>query len=203
MFAAPRVGVVLRIFRTVVFRHLVETYDHLPQHAVIRLHFHYTSSKTQLTVDDLARFVLGLLVRRGALKTTIDMLGQYHRHDQSPPSKELVIRLLCDEVKTYERIYLVLDALDETSEDLGPSLRSFFVTKLPEPLSILCTSRRHPSIVNTFPDNETIDITADTEDMRTYIAAKFDSNPLLGRLSGQTTGKAAVINKVIERSGGM
>ena len=202
MSYVTRVGVALRIFRTVVLRHLVEKYDHLPQNAVIRLHFHYPLSR-ELTVMDLACFILSLLVRRRALKTTIDTLGPYHRHGQSRPSLELVIALLCDEIKTYDRIYLILDALDETSEDLGRSLRDFFVKKLPEQISILCTSRRHENIMNTFRDDKTIDITAHLEDLITYIAARFDSNSLLGRLSERSIGKVAVIDKIVERSGGM
>ena len=153
-------------------------------------------------MTDVAFFILSLLVRRRALKTTIDRLGPYHMNGQSLPSLELVISLLCAEIETYERVYLVLDALDETSEDLGTSIRDFLVTKLPEHLSFLCTSRRHENIMNTFQDDETIDITAHTEDLKTYIAAKFDSKPLLGKLSG-TIGKDAVIRKVIEKSGGM
>ena len=148
----------------------------------------------ELTVTDLACFILSLLVRRRALKTTIDTLGPYHRHGQSRPSLELVIALLCDEIKTYDRIYLILDAL---------GLRDFLVKKLPEHISILCTSRRHENIMNTFRDDKTIDITAHLEDLITYIAARFDSNSLLGRLSERSIGKVAVIDKIVERSGGM
>jgi hypothetical protein len=108
---------------------------------------------------------------------------------------ELVIALLCDEVRTCECIYLVLNALDETSEDLGPSLHDFLVTKLPEHLSILCTLHCHENIVNTFQDDEMIDITAHMEDLITYIVAKFDSKPLLGRLSKWSIGKVAVTHK--------
>ena len=118
-------------------------------HALVfneRLHFHYPSSR-ELTVTDLACFILSLLVRRRALKTTIDTLGPYHRHGQSRPSLELVIALLCDEIKTYDRIYLILDAL---------GLRDFLVKKLPEHISILCTSSRHENIMNTFQDDETL-----------------------------------------------
>ena len=116
---------------------------------------------------------------------------------------ELVVALLCDEIKTYDRIYLILDALDETSEDLGLSLLDFLVKKLPEHISILCTSRRHENIMNTFQDDETIDITAHLEDLISYIAARFDSNSLLGRLWERSLGKVAFIDKIVERSGGM
>jgi hypothetical protein len=41
------------------------------------------------------------------------------------------------------------------------------------------------------------------EGLITYIAARFDSKPLLGRLLEWSIGKVAVTHKVIERSRGM
>ena len=154
---------------------------------------------------NIALFLLFELMQRRALKSTTNELQSCSSHDEVHRTWQdtVLLSLLRDEAKTYERIYLVLDALDETSEDLGPSLRDFLVTKLPEHISILCTSRPHENIMNTFRDDKTIDITAHLEDLITYIAARFDSNSLLGRLSERSIGKVAVIDKIVESSGGM
>ena len=145
-------------FRTIVHEHLEQTYKGRDSFTVIPIYFSRLTS-TDLTLPNLALFLLFELMRRRALKSTIHEHQSCSSHDEVHRTwQDTVLSLLRAEIETYERVYLVLDALDETSEDLGPSLRDFLVTNLPECLSILCTSRREQNIVNTFRDDETIEI---------------------------------------------
>ena len=154
----------LTTFRTIVLEHLDKTYKGEDSFIVIPLFFQYWWSK-DLTLVNIALFLLFELMQRRALKSTIDELPSCSSHDEVRRTwQDTVLSLLRDEAKIYERIYLVLDALDETSEYLGPNLRDFLVLKLPKHISILCTSRRHENIMNTFRDDEMIDITAHMED---------------------------------------
>jgi hypothetical protein len=148
----------LTTFRTIVLEHLDKTYMGRDSFTVIPLYFSIWTSG-DATLASIALFLLFELMSRRALKSNIDGLRSCSSNDEVDRTwQDTVISLLRAEIETYERVYLVLDALDETSEDLGPSLRDFLVTKLPEHLSILCASRPHENIMNTFRDDETIDI---------------------------------------------
>ena len=154
----------LTTFRTIVLEHLDKTYKGEDSFIVIPLFFQYWWSK-DLTLVNIALFLLFELMQRRALKSTINELQSCSSHDEVDHTwQDTVLSLLRDEAKAYERIYLVVDALDETSEDFGPSLSDFLFTKLPQHISILCTSRRQKNIMNTFRGDETIDITAYMED---------------------------------------
>ena len=113
--------------------------------------------------------------------------------------------LLCDEIKTYDRVYVVLDALDESHNDISIKVRHSLIHDLPDNVSLLCTSRRIPEIMNTFAGDQLFDITAQNKDLRKYVEAFFEDTPGLCDLVKRTNGvdQETVTSKVLEKARGM
>lgn len=106
-------------------------------------------------------------------------LARFHEKKESLPPVETVIQLSLAEINTYDRVYLVLDALDETSKDVNTKIRDYLTRTFPSQLSILCTSRAIPNIVQTFASDEFIDVIAHNDDIWKYIRQVFQQSTQL------------------------
>jgi hypothetical protein len=102
-------------------------------------------------------------------------------------------------------VFLVLDALDESPNEIGSSIRRYLVENLPENVSLLCTSRDIPDITNSFLDDRRLDIIAPDSDLQTYIESYLESKPKLQRLLARASDltQELLVSKVIRKGNGM
>ena len=156
-------------------------------------------------MPNLLAYILKQLLLHRALSTTMEKLLPYQRKPPVRPSEAEILSLLCDEIKTYDRVYVVLDALDESHNDITIKVRHFLIHDLPDNVSLLCTSRPIPEIRNIFADDQLFDITAHNEDLRKYVKAFFEDNPRLCNLIARTNevDQETVTSKVLEKARGM
>jgi len=131
-------------------------------------------------------------------------LAPSHERKESLPSIETVRQLLFAEIYTYDRVYLVLDGLDETSEDVNLRIRDDLTT-FPSQLSILFTSRNIFRIAQTFASDESIEVIPQNDDIWKYIRQTFqESNQLrevVSRLKGIDENGVGTI--VVQKARGM
>jgi ATP/maltotriose-dependent transcriptional regulator MalT len=158
-----------------------------------------------MTMPNLFTYILKQLLLHRALSTTTGKLLPYQRKPPARPSEAEILSLLCEEIKTYDRVYVVLDALDESRNDIAIKVRYSLIHDLPDNVSLLCTSRRIPEIEKTFAGDQLFDITANNEDMRKYVEAFFEDTTGLCDLVARTheVDQETITSKVLERARGM
>jgi ATP/maltotriose-dependent transcriptional regulator MalT len=158
-----------------------------------------------MAMPNLFIYILKQLLLHRALSTTTGKLLLYQRKPPARPSEAEILLLLCEEIKTYDRVYVVLDALDESRNDIAIKVRHSLIHDLPDNISLLCTSRRIPEIEKTFAGDQLFDITANNEDMRKYVEAFFEDTTGLCDLVARTheVDQETITSKVLERARGM
>lgn len=177
-----------------------------PQRMAIRYYFNSQASAS-ITISDLVAYILKTLIQHRALSTTTSKLAPIMAKPDARPSNEEVLSLVCEEIKSYDRLYLVLDALDESPSDMSTRLRRFVVDNLPPNVSLLCTSRRIQNIMDAATTAEqVIALSSHLGDMETYIASFFlDSSSEFCQLVARTqdVDQSTLTSRVLERARGM
>jgi hypothetical protein len=99
----------------------------------------------------------------------------YHEYTRkgAKPNVGQYTQLLVDECLRFERVFVIVDALDEMSD--GDGTRSSLLNALrllPYCVKLLVTSRPLATIQNQFIDSQLLKIRADDEDIRKYIRGR-------------------------------
>ncbi|KAL8669376.1 MAG: hypothetical protein Q9168_006037 [Polycauliona sp. 1 TL-2023] len=106
----------------------------------------------------------------------------HNRHEPSGtrPSSEEIRRVFDDVVRSCNNIYIVVDAVDECSEEvrntLVPALKA-----LPDNVRILITTRPIHEITHLFPSSPKLEIRATDTDLTKYISSRIANNSRLAR----------------------
>lgn len=158
-------------------------------------------------MSELVAYILKSLLQHRALSITTKSLTPIMVKPGARPSDDEIMALVREEIRSYHRVYLVLDALDESPGEMPTKIRRFVVENLPENVSLLCTSRRIQSIMHAATLGEQVlDLKSHVEDMRTYIDSFFlDASDDFCRLVARTgdVDQALLTSKVLERARGM
>jgi hypothetical protein len=189
----------LTYHRSIVVHHL-QTYFKDAHVAVLCLYCNYKEQATQ-TVSNLISSLLKQIVQEGPVIS--DNIKSFYKHHQvrntHPTIEELTIALEW-EIGTYHKTFIIVDALDECSEDNGTranllqSLRSLHGT-----VNLMVTSRDLLSIARQFTETKRLDIVADDQDVRRYILSRIASMPRQHLIVLQDT----IVNTIVANVGGM
>jgi ankyrin repeat domain-containing protein 50 len=122
----------------------------------------------------------------------------YHSHKKQStyPTLDQFTTALLVEVKTYAKVFIVVDALDECTETdrsrikLLRALRSL-------PVNLMVTSRDIPSIEEQFPDAQRLHIRASDHDVKHYVQSQLVDYPSLANL------RDIIIKNVVDNAKGM
>ncbi|KAL9629418.1 MAG: hypothetical protein Q9204_005283, partial [Flavoplaca sp. TL-2023a] len=129
----------------------------------------------------------------------------YRKHDsgKTRPAWEDIVRVFEDSTKTHDAIYLVVDALDECSENTRQILLEYFKI-LPVNTRLLVTTRHIDEITREFIDSPKVEIRADPSDLKRYIASRIAGNRRLeGYVRDALSLKEHIYDKVIAKADGM
>jgi hypothetical protein len=189
---------------SIVHRHLVQLCIEDPKKIAIRFHFNHKDS-INMTIPKLVTFLLKEVLHRRGLEQTVTKLKSYEQNPGARPRDSEVLELLQQELRTYDRAYIILDAVDESPKDMWSRLRHYLVENLPVNTFLVCTSRPLHEIMTTFEDDPRFDISAGREDMEKYITSFFEEHDSLRRLVERTKDldEVTVQSTVIERAGSM
>lgn len=136
-----------------------------------------------------------------------DVTSLYNRHskERTRPSLPEYIRLLEANIQRFSRVFIVVDALDECSEDGG--VRDLFLAHLRYLLPnirLLVTSRDITSLGQAFDDATRLEIRANDDDLRTYLQVRIEERALLrSHIKEDPSLKDTIINTIIEKANGM
>ena len=142
----------------------------------------YKDQVAQTTKNLLASLWLQLAANNRDLSNEVeDLYNKYmSQGPRSRPTLDEVSRILRIEVERYQKVYIVVDALDECSaENRTTFLRQ--ISALPPSVHLMVTSRFLSSIPRQFKNATKIEIEADIEDVKYYVKERINS---VERLSG-------------------
>lgn len=90
------------------------------------------------------------------------------------PDQSFIQDLVQAEIRQYKGVFIVIDALDECSDE--NNTRGFLLDalqKLPVNVQLLLTSRRSINILQHFPDCKNLAVSAHNEDVKHYVKSRL------------------------------
>jgi hypothetical protein len=155
--------------------------------------------QTLQTVTNLIASLLKQLVQ-DCRSISGNVKSFYHRHQNqsTSPTLDEFTKALETEIKTYAKVFIVVDALDECPESNSSRVNLLrALQSLTGPVNLMVTSRDLPSIEQHFPDARHLHIRATDEDVTTFIQSQLVYYPDLIKL------RDSITTKIIENMGGM
>jgi len=167
--------------------------------------FIYCNYKAQYNVLQLLEALLKQLALH---RLTPDSIGALRKDKDSGrrPSLDKLMSILEAELKTYHRVFIVVDALDELSSegaqsDLLKRLRS--LTSI-SPAKLMVTSRHIPFIESAIHADVNLEIIALDSDIESLVEARISDDKKLERLVTKPPSiKEQVVRAVVGRARGM
>jgi hypothetical protein len=129
---------------------------------------------------------------------TSDNVKSFYRRHQirtTYPTLDEFFQTLETEIKTYEKVFIVVDALDECTESNGSRIKLLKALRsLAGHVNLMVTSRDLPSIEQHFRDAQRLHIRATDEDVAKYVQSQLGDYPGLVNLRDTITKK--IVDKV-------
>ena len=150
-------------------------------------------------------FMANLLKQIVQQKRTVstELIIRYNERERGRPTFAELATLFSQEMRHFSKVFVVIDALDETSEH--EDIRRLVLSELQNlQVNLLVTSRYEKSIEQRLEKAERLEICATAADIQTYVTARIPSEPLLARhIQADPTLEETIVNKIIEKSQGM
>ena len=127
-----------------------------------------------------------------------------HTFKQTHPTLAEHLKLLQLEIRRFSKVFIVVDALDECSENDG--IRGFFpeVRKLLLSIHLLVTSRHIANIEREFERAIRSGARASDEDIKNYLMRQIEGQPqLLRHIKVDPTLQNAILNTIVQKANGM
>ena len=148
------------------------------------IYCNYGRRKEQTTAALLSSLLLQALQQLKSESLPPDALSLYNSHKKygtRPTSKELM-DLLAKLTSSYDKFFVVIDALDECSESEEEALRVLSMIRSVGPnVNILCSSRFSTTFEGYFSSAKVIEIFARDEDIQKFLNAEISQQPRLSK----------------------
>ncbi|KAJ7162914.1 ankyrin repeat-containing domain protein [Mycena filopes] len=138
------------------------------------------------TQEQTAVNLVGSLWRQLSMRRAIpeDVRHCYDlfQKQQDTPTVDDVFGFLQSVVSTYPRVIIVVDAIDECTDDPSSDTRSIFLAKLralSPTINLLLTARSHVAVEKGFTNAKCMEVRANEEDLRRYIESQIQSSERL------------------------
>ncbi|KAJ7600104.1 ankyrin repeat-containing domain protein [Mycena floridula] len=200
-------GVGKTILASVIIDHL-QRLVMTPEDVVIYIYCEYNRKAEQTSMQLLGSILKQLVERRPVISQHLLSLYRTHSSCKTIPTFPELMDALRTELQSYTRACLIVDALDECSDEA----RNLFLSKeSPAGLrsfadQLLMTSRNMPSIAHALKlqSESTIHIQAHVEDLQTYIQGCLVGVKRLNRLVKENRSlQDNIIKVVISKAAGM
>jgi ankyrin repeat protein len=146
--------------------------------ACVYIYFDYKDQKRQ----DLTNLLSSLLAQ---LVRNRDQISQETKakHDNwmdrgINPSSDEYLAMLISQIKSFDRVFIVIDALDECVDNPETNTRNNFlkaIQQLPQRVHILFTSRPVISIEQRVKADRQLEIVANNDDLRKYLESRINA----------------------------
>jgi transposase len=156
--------------------------------------------QAEQTVSNLVASLLKQMVQnRSAISDDVKSFWEHHQRQNARPTLDQVADALKSEIKTYSKVFIVVDALDECREDDATRAKLLKVLRsLGGNVNLMVTSRDLPSIARDFEETKSLYIHAKDQDIRIYLEGRIAVAPRhLKRL------QETIVNRIVKKASGM
>jgi hypothetical protein len=111
------------------------------------------------------------------------MLYKSHINRNTRPTLDECSRALQSEVRRYNKVFLVIDALDECTED--DNRRVYLLRELQAlqtTVNLMITSRPHITVEYELGNMKRLEVFASDDDVRIYLSNRISNTPRLARI---------------------
>jgi hypothetical protein len=191
------------MFRSVVINHLEWTFKR--ENVGIAYIYCTYRQQNQTAVNLISSLLKQLIQQQPAISDNILDLYRHHHSRQTHPPLNEYSRLLQAEASHFSKVFIVIDALDECSED--GRIREHFlaeVQKLLPKARLLVTSRNIPNIERNFEGAARLEILAKDKDIERYLESRIESQPLLASyVRADSKLRADILSTIVKKAHGM
>lgn len=163
--------------------------EHLKAHfkvgrvGVLVIYCNYKEQAEQ-TVTNLIASLLKQLLQSGDVVPE-DLVLLYHRHSNrdTRPSLQDLSKILKNMISSYDKVYIIADALDESTEVMGVRLEltSELLQFRSSKCNMMITARNYAGLETIFENDTSIEVTATNEDVLMYVNARISQANRLAR----------------------
>ncbi|KAI9667659.1 MAG: hypothetical protein M1821_000476 [Bathelium mastoideum] len=152
-----------------------------PDIGVAYLFCSYKAQVDQSVPNFLAALLKQLIQRQPDMAGPIMEIHEYHSKRGRRPSLDELIRELLSICSSFSVVYIIVDALDECSNQYGvrreliSTLQSFQATR--QDVQLLFTSRYIPEVAKDFQSSPSLEVRASEEDVRRFVKAQIPRLP--------------------------
>lgn len=138
-----------------------------------------------------------------SISKVLDDLYTTHNSSKTRPTWKDIVRIFEGYVTNLDTVYLVIDAVDECSEDVRDVLLQYFKI-FPSNVRLLVTTRHIDEIIREFRDSPMIEIRANHSDLQTFITSSIASNRRLAdHVRNDASLEQDICERVISKADGM
>jgi hypothetical protein len=168
--------------------------------AVTCIYCNYKEQAVQ-TVPNLVSSLLKQMVQgRNLLSDNIKSFYKHHQDQDTHPTLDEYLKALGSEIGMYSKVFIVVDALDESTEDHGIRAKLLRALRtLPGTVNLMFTSRDLSSIARQLQGTQRLNIRAHDQDLRTYVQGRIACLPRRHLIDLQ----GIIQEKIIEVARGM
>ena len=185
---------------SIIISHLQSTFkdDNI---AVTCLFCNYRDRAAQSAETFMANLLKQIIQQQCTISPGLKHL--YEERKEIQPTFAELARLFSHEISHFSKTFVLIDALDETSEH--EDIRTLVLSELQDqPINLLVTSRYEKSIERRFETAERLEIRASAADVQTYVEARIPSEHLLARhIQADSSLKDTIVDSIVEKSQGM
>jgi hypothetical protein len=194
----------MRSFRSIIISYLEQVF----KQENVGIAYLYCAHKEQnQTAVNLVASLLKQLIhqQQSAISDNILKLYRYHVDRDTRPSLSEYSRLLYLEIGYFSKVFIVIDALDECSEETGARMQLLAeVRKLLPKIRLLVTSRPISNIEHEFKDAACLEIRASDEDVIQYLKSRIKGQlPLATYARTDPALRDTILNAIVEKARGM
>jgi hypothetical protein len=169
------------------------------------IYCNYKEQPDQTSVNLISSLLRQLAMQKPFILDNLASFHEKHSSKNTRPNISELLRELQSAASSFDSVFIIIDALDECSEENGSreglleNLRA-----LPEKVHLMFTSRPHIRIDRSFPDTQELKIIASTDDVRTYVDSRISQTPMLDRIMKKRPDIRDMVKKTVpEKSDGM
>ncbi|KAH8650295.1 hypothetical protein BGZ60DRAFT_389194, partial [Tricladium varicosporioides] len=192
------------ILTSIVVEELTSRFSMDPGVGIAYIYCNFQRQDEQKIDNLLTSLLRQLAASQPSLPVAVKELYERHKTKQTRPSFDELIRTLQSVTSLYQRVFIIIDALDEcqvSESNLETFLSHIFSLQARTSLNFFATSRPIPYIVAEFKNCRSRDILASKEDVHRYLQAQMQHLPKFVHRNPDLQGK--IKTEIIDSVEGM
>jgi KAP family P-loop domain len=167
------------------------------------IYCNYKKQGEETSVNLIASLLKQLVQERPFISKDVKNLYEEHINKETRPSVTECLRVLRLEMGRHSKIFFIIDALDECSEDTqGFLLDRLRALQAGKNLNLIITSRPQVSIKQVFKEAKLLEVRARDEDVRNYLQERISSPRRLVQVVNAALQKD-ILDTITENAKGM